>query len=149
MNKTIVGTSPRNPMWVYEENYRLLLRLLPELPEQGGRLMLVSRRVTGDLAVRVLEVNRYTTTIELAKPFAVDREYLPDLSMKVRIYYDAGVTEVLGYQGCDRIPARYQVAGTGRYVRDEKRQVNHLLNDLLRHCRRYDYHYASSDFSRA
>lgn len=144
MSHTIVGRSPRNPLWVYEENYRLFLRLLPAPVEAGDAFALASDSTDGDLEVEVLEVAKYTVTLQLAKPFAVDKQWLPDLSMKVRVYDDAGVMEVIGYQGCDRIPPRYRVPGPGRFHRDEKRQVNYLLNDLLRYCLRYDFRRASA-----
>ncbi len=149
MSHTIVGVPPRNPMWIYEENYRLFLHLLPEVVKEGDALALASDNTEGDLEVRVLEVAKYTATLLLAKPFSVDREWLPDLSMKVRVYDDAGVMEVIGYQGCDRIPPRYRVAGPGRFHRDEKRQVNYLLHDLLRHCLRHGYQLSNSGIANA
>jgi uncharacterized protein YqiB (DUF1249 family) len=139
----VLNVSPGNPIWVFEENYRLFMRLLPVVLGEGERLTLVSHRADGDLRLRVVEDARYTTTLELSKPFSIDNQWLPDLIMKVRIYYDAEVVEVMGYQGCDRIPPRYQVSRHGRFHRDEKRQVNYLLNDLLRHCLRYDYRLVS------
>ncbi len=148
MSHTIVGVSPRNPMWVFEENYRLLLRILPGIPALGEQLTLVSERAGGELNLSVLELSRYTSTMEFAKPFSGDQDLLPAIRLKVRAYHDAAVVEVLGYQGCDRIPARYQIAGPGKFHRDEKNQVNYLLNDLLRHCLRYDYR-AVSDITRA
>jgi uncharacterized protein YqiB (DUF1249 family) len=139
MTHSIVGLSPRHPMWVYEENFRLLHRLLPVLPDAGGRMMLASPAGGYDLEVEVIERCRYTTALSLKKPFAVDSVFLPDLVMRLRTYADAVCVEVTGYQGCERIPARYQVTGASPYLRDEKRQVNHLLHDLLRHCLRYGY----------
>lgn len=139
MTHSIVGLSPRHPMWVYEENFRLLRRLLPVLPNAGGRMTLASPASGYDLAVEVIERCRYTTMLTLKKPFAVDSVFLPDLLMSVRLYADAVCVEVIGYQGCERIPPRYHVIGPSPYVRDEKLQANHLLHDLLRHCLRYGY----------
>ncbi|WP_303901042.1 DUF1249 domain-containing protein [Thiohalomonas denitrificans] len=149
MSHTIVGVPPRNPMWIYEENYRLLLHLLPEQTKEGDTFALASDSTQGELNVHVLEVTRYTATLLLAKPFCVDHDWLSDLLMKVRVYDDAGVMEVMGYQGCDRIPARYQVADAGRFHRDEKRQVNYLLHDLLRHCLRHGYRLSSPGITNA
>lgn len=139
MSHTIVGRAPRNPIWVFEENYRLFNQLLTFLPEEGESVSLSSPRDESDLEIEVVEIARYTVTLSLRKSFAVDQQLLPSLQMRVRLYDDARVAEVIAYQGCDRIPARYAVADRSHYHRDEKRQINYLLHDLLRHCRGYGF----------
>ena len=135
MSHTIVHSSPRSPMWVFEENYRLLQQLLPQMEAGGDRYVLASDDGAQQaLELLILERCPYTTIIELNKPFFIDGVWLPDLRMQLRIYHDARVVEVGAYQGCHRIPARYQVNGGGRYVPDEKRQINLLLHELLRYC---------------
>jgi uncharacterized protein YqiB (DUF1249 family) len=138
MSHTICHSSPRSPLWVFEENYRLLQQLLPEM-EQGGERFLLAGKEGEELELLILERCRYTTMVSLTKPFSIDGEWLPNLSMQLRIYHDACVVEVVSYQGCQRIPARYQVARHGRYHKDEKRQINLLLHDLLLYCRRLGY----------
>ena len=138
MSHTIGKSSPRNPMWVFEENFRLLQRLLPEL-EQGGDRFVLAGQEGQELEVLILERCRYTTMVSLCKPFGVDDEWLPDLAMELRVYHDARVVEVARYQGCQRIPARYQVDSHGRHHKDEKRQINFLLHDLLLYCLRFGY----------
>lgn len=125
-------------MWVFEENYRLVQRLLPQL-EQGGDRYLLSGEDGEELQLLILERCRYTTIVSLSKPFHIDGEWLPELSMQLRLYHNARVVEVVAYQGCRRIPARYQVDRHGRYHRDDKRQINHLLHDLLLYCLRRGY----------
>lgn len=125
-------------MWVFEENFRLLQRLLPEL-EQGGDRFVLSAAKGEALELLILERCRYTTMVSLSQPFAIDGEWLPDLSMQLRVYHDARVVEVAAYQGCQRIPARYQVASQGRHHKDDKRQINFLLHDLLLYCLRLGY----------
>ncbi len=138
MSHTICKSSPRSPMWVFEENFRLLQRLLPEL-EQGGDRFLLSAGEGEELELLILERARYTTMVELGKAFRIDGEWLPDLSMQLRVYHDARVVEVVAYQGCQRIPARYQVDNHGRHHKDDKRQINFLLHDLLHYCLRLGY----------
>lgn len=138
MSHTISQCSPRSPMWVFEENYRLLQRLIPEL-EQGGDRLVLAGSENEELELLILERCRYTTMVELSKPFTIDGEWLPDLSMQLRIYHDANVVEVTAYQGCHRIPARYQVESHARHHKDDKRQINFLLHDLLLYCLRLGY----------
>ncbi len=125
-------------MWVFEENFRLLQHLLPEL-EQGAERFVLAGNEGEELELLILQRCRYTTMVELSKPFAIDGEWLPDLAMQLRVYHDARVVEVAAYQGCYRLPARYQVEAYGRHYRDDKRQVNFLLHDLLLYCLRFDY----------
>ena len=125
-------------MWVFEQNFRLLQRLLPEL-EQGGDRFVLNAAKGEALELLILERCRYTTMVELSQPFAIDGEWLPDLSMQLRVYHDARVVEVAAYQGCHRIPARYQVESQGRHHKDDKRQINFLLHDLLLYCLRLGY----------
>ncbi|MGM0595054.1 MAG: DUF1249 domain-containing protein [Pseudomonadota bacterium] len=140
MSHTILHSPPSSPMWVFEENYRLLDQLLPQM-EAGGDRYRLSAEDEGQpaLEVLILERCRYTTIVELTKPFFIDGIWLPDLRMQLRIYHDAQVVEVAAYQGCHRIPARYQVETQGRFLPDEKRQINLLLHELLLYCLRAGY----------
>ncbi len=126
-------------MWVFEENYRLMQQLLPEMEAGGDRYRLSADDGAHALEVLILERCRYTTFIELTKPFYLDGIWLPDLSMQLRVYHDAQVIEVVSYQGCQRIPARYEVDQAPPFHKDEKRQVNLLLHELLRYCLRNRY----------
>lgn len=139
MSHTITFSSPLSPMWVYEENYRLLQRLLPEMEAGGDRYRLSADDGSRALEILILERCRYTTMIELTKPFYIDGVWLPDLGMQLRIYHDACAVEVVCYQGCRNIPARYEVKHPAPFHKDEKRQVNLLLHDLLRYCLRNNY----------
>jgi len=120
-------------MWLFEVNFELLQRLLPRLeeahcfdcPPPGGG--------AARLEVRVTERARYTTTLSLHHAFRSSGRLLADLTMRVRLYHDAGVAEVTGYQGCQRLPPPYEVTASGRFQRDEKRQANRLLHELLSH----------------
>jgi uncharacterized protein YqiB (DUF1249 family) len=139
MTHTITYSSPRSPIWVYEENYRLLQHLLPEMEAGGDRYRLSAEDGSRALEILILERCRYTTFIELTKPFYIDGVWLPDLGMQLRIYHDARVVEVVSYQGCQNIPARYEVEHPSPFHKDEKRQVNLLLHDLLMYCQRNNY----------
>ncbi len=138
MSHTIPRVRPHSPLWYFEENYRQLKQLLPELAEADEELLLCAEG-HHDLHIRIDERCRYTTMLTLRKHFSVEGEALPDLAMRLRVYDDARVVEVSAYQGCERIPARYQVGEGVRYQRDEKLQANKLLFELLRHCLRHGF----------
>ncbi len=139
MSHTITDSSPRSPMWVYEENYRLLQHLVPEMESGGDRYCLSGTDGLHALELLVLERWRYTGIIELTKPFLVGDAWLHDLTMHLRLYHDAQVVEVVCYQGCQRIPARYEIEQPSPFAKDEKRQVNQLLHEVLMYCLRNNY----------
>jgi len=134
MNRKFKQASTGDPLWLFEENFRLLCELI-ELPFNEDVVLASS---TGDdeemLEVRVVERSRYTLAVSLRKSFSFTREWLPDLAMDVRLYFDAKVAEVVAYQHCRRLPAPYAVKDFVPFHRDERRQVNLLLNELLEYC---------------
>ncbi|MFU8837544.1 MAG: DUF1249 domain-containing protein [Thiohalomonadaceae bacterium] len=129
----------RNPIGLFEENYRLLCALLPDLLEGEEAVSLRADAGPSELQVRVLERSPYTRLLSLRMPFVSAGVALPELSMQLRMYHDARVAEVIAYQGCGRIPAPYQVKPRSPWLNDEKRQINLLLHELLRYCQRHAY----------
>lgn len=117
-------------MWVYEKNYALLRRLFPDLdscdcfeftpPTPGLRFRM-----------QVLERCRYTCMLELRQKLALPDRYLRDLVMKIRLYEDARLAEVTGYEGIGRLLPRYDYPNRKMLLRDEKRQANLLLHEWL------------------
>lgn len=113
------------PDRLFEELYGLLATLLPGFGKAGAR-------PPQGLDVALLEHSRYTSTFRFCHHFE-QNGLVPDIAMTVRVYHDARVAEVIAYQGCDRLPPPYAVNGNPRYVRDERRQVNRFLRQILRH----------------
>ncbi len=122
-----------SPMWVFENNYRNLLRLFPDLIDLATPEINISNASMA-LSVTVRECSRYTTTIAIRHSFHEQLPWLADMTMKVRIYHDAQVAEVLSYQGQHRFEGRYDYPNPQMRHRDEKRQLNHLLQEWLGYC---------------
>ena len=116
----------------FEDNYTLLLGLFAPLFSGEEEIMLDAGDDSMPISVKVCERHKYMTIIELNQQLAEDQK-IPDILLRLRIYFDARVAEVIGYQGIERIPARYQFELKRGDVRDEKMQVNLLLNDFLSH----------------
>lgn len=140
-----IATTRKSPLWVYEDNFRLLNELAPDLGA-GDRFVLEDGPGGQSLAIEVSERCKYTYILEVVHYFSAGNEVLADLRMRVRLYFDAQVAEVTGYQDCARLPARYEVKSPGRFHRGEKRQTNELLNHLLRHCLRRSYLLSESGY---
>jgi uncharacterized protein YqiB (DUF1249 family) len=126
-------------MWVYEKNYAFLVRLLPFLLENDGGVRVCAKHLNAEMEISILEQCRYTQTIQIKQIFEHESPHLPGLSLKVRIYHDAQLAEVISYQGHSRILPKYTYPNEKMFHRDEKRQANYLLNDWLATMREADF----------
>ncbi len=120
-------------MWVFENNYRDLLQLFPDLIDMATPAISI-QNAQMSLSVVVQECSRYTTTLTVKHSFKQQTPYLVDMGMTVRIYHDAQVAEVLSYQGEHRFEGRYDYPNAQMRHRDEKRQLNQLLHEWLGYC---------------
>lgn len=86
-------------MSLCEENYRLLIRMVPDLRDLRGERR--SRREGGlDLHLEILEQGRYTTLLRLTHFFPYDDDQIhrvpqADPDALLRAYHDASQVEVL------------------------------------------------------
>jgi len=128
---TVAELRDLNPMWIYERNFTLLTELVPSLAggEEGTRALLCGEGER--LQLSLLEHHKYTSLIGLQYSLSRDGAYLPDLHMTIRIYYDAHLVEVVSYQDLPRILAEYPLNNDKFLYRDEKRQANLLLHELM------------------
>lgn len=81
-------------MDMYEENYIKLRKLIPDLSsiEESA----VSRSAGHlDLHVKIQERSKFTTTLLLSYFFGEDDELRMEPNLKIRIYHDAGLAEVM------------------------------------------------------
>lgn len=123
-----------HPLWMFEQNYLLLRKLMPQM--QPGTHMLAHGGAGHALQAEVVQSGPYTTELMFTTAFQVDGKILPPLQLQVRIYHDARLAEVVGYQGCRYIPPAYAVPLGGCFQRDERRQLNRLLHEILWRCLR-------------
>ncbi|UCE90120.1 MAG: DUF1249 domain-containing protein [Pseudomonadota bacterium] len=114
-------------MWVYERNYVALMDLFEGLRRDSGTLASAKLQ----LEMQVIERSRYTTEISLHHSFHNRIPAVPDQSMRVRVYHDAQLAEVVSYQGVDRLLPEYVYPNDEMLHRDEKRQANMLLHEWL------------------
>lgn len=123
-------------MELYEENYRLVRLLMPELRTMEAGVYV--SRPEGRLQLELSQIvrNRYTTTFNLTYRFthSLRGEREPDLS--VRIYHDARTCEVLsGF-----LHSRWE----NRKVRslDHGYRLNRFLFKWLNYCLRQGHGFA-------
>lgn len=130
----MLGIAERpNGLLMYETSYQLLCDLVPDVRSaicnsvrtEDGRL---------ELSFVVVERSKYTSTIVLsviAWPF---RAFVEPVVMKVRLYHDAEVAEVMEFQGKGKFRSFYDYPNANMFLPDEKRQVNRFLLDVLIAC---------------
>ena len=131
MSHTIATLRAKDPMWVYERNYALLMGMFSKLIEQSvNEVATFYIPGRGETRVQVVERCRYTLTMVLAEAYSAN--VVPEISMRVRLYHDARLVEVVAYQGfSDLLPRHMDLDKSNPQNQSEKRQANLLLHDWL------------------
>lgn len=127
-----------NALSLYEDNFSKLMLLLEGLEQVSDTAVLEADGLAG-LYLAVLDRSAYTTTIALSHSFGIDEALLRSLHMKIRIYHDAQVAEVLAYQHAVHFLAFYPYPNPRMFQPYEKRRVNQFLGEWLQHCLKSGY----------
>ena len=122
-----------NMMMVYEVNYIRLMRLVPNLRSIAVSMISRSGDIP-DISLSIVEHCKYTTTLCLTHYLKIDGKKIPDLDMKIRVYHDAKVVEVIGYQHESRFAAYYPYPNPRMRHHFEKRQINLFFSEWLKFC---------------
>ena len=131
-------------MELYENNYRVLMRLSPLLRMAGGT-QVAAISAGPDLHLDVLEQTRYTSLIRLTYYFSQHPEPLPDPDATLRVYHDAAQVEVLDL----RQTALPLNRGSQLPTLDQKWRINKFLYDWLKYCASQGYRFQSPSAGRA
>lgn len=113
-------------MALCEENYRVLARLIPEMPDRAGYLRSDLPRGM-DLHLEILEQTRYTTLLHLTYYFPHQNGAIPDPDTTLRAYHDARQVEVLDLRQTALPLAR----GTHYPTLEQKWKANLFLSKWL------------------
>ncbi len=124
-----------------ESNFRKLLRLIPHLPaiEKSSIAHMGDKPA---LHLNIHEKAPYTLTLELSYCFAVEPQPLFEPALKLRVYLDAGMVEVLS--DCERPHKRWQ-GPVDQQLLEHKWQLNYFLDKWLDHCLHHGYCFSSVD----
>jgi len=119
-----------------ERNFRRLQRVIPESKMLGAttRFYYEGQSSSG-MIVEIIEVTKYTSTLLIIADRAGPR-WLPEIEIKVRIYRDAQMAEVIEWCSDRTIPWALSET-TAMHERDEKWQWNMFLSELLCHGLRF------------
>lgn len=116
-----------------ERNYWRLLSLLPQLRQHDQASVMVAR---GEgmvmLQAQVLERAPYTLVLDL-RELSTAHGLLPSQVMRLRLYHDARIAEVLSYQSRRVRQVRHDYPNPGMHQPDEKVRLNAFLAEWLSH----------------
>lgn len=118
---------------LYEENFSKLMLLLEGLEGIAGSAVLTAEGMP-PLRLALIERSAYTATLTLDQSLGAQRHFIRALHMKIRVYLDAQVAEVLAYQQAARLEAFYPYPNPHMFQPYEKRRVNQFLGEWLDHC---------------
>lgn len=115
--------------WLCSRNYALLLRLLPL---EYNRAETLNFTVSGQLqfCLTLVETTRYTELWRLTQRKSGMPSFLAT-EIEFRVYHDAQMVEVLSYQNQRKIRQSYDYPNPNLHHRDEKVQINALMQDWL------------------
>ena len=118
-----------------EANYQRLLRLMPNLYGRQYWQYIVGNDQTNDsyVLIKIKERAKYTTTIELLQRCKLNKAHNNN-AVLARLYHDADLAEVLGWQHYNHFQARYNYPNRQMHQCDEKARLNGFLGELLTHC---------------
>ncbi len=127
-------------MDMYEENFIKLRKLIPNLQKMEGEHTSQSPGHL-DLHLQIQERSKFTTTLFLSYRFGDDAEMHMEPNLKIRVYHDAGLAEVMsgrlhhGRLVLENLPAD---------ARRQKWQLNRFLAKWLRYCLRQQHGFQHS-----
>jgi len=132
---TVFETRKRNLdlMRLHEEcerNYQRLQLAMPDSRILGASTRLHYRdQPQSGMRVEIIEVTKYTSTLLIVAD-NTGPEWLPEIEIKVRVYRDARMAEVIEWCSDRTIPWALSEQ-KGMQARDEKWQWNMFLSELL------------------
>ncbi len=138
MMKKIMKSHKENCQKLYEDNYRKLSIMLPDI-DYLAHITLSSKNHIMTVSVDVIERTKYTVLIEFNTYYEGNMACMIQPNMQVRMYHDAQVAEVIMVQGKRHIRPHYEYPNKAMFLPDEKQQGNKMLFEMLSFCGRNKY----------
>lgn len=125
-----------------ETNYVRLLNLFPKIKQDNHRNFNVGYPdvfPASAVNIYILERCPYTTTLILTLCYEQAAAWLPKFCLKIRLYHDAKMAEVLPWASTQGLAGSYTYPNSYSYHPDEKEQLNFFLTEWLAHCYHHGY----------
>lgn len=123
---------------ICETNYRKIFSLIPGLRNitQSAQGLSHGKPM---LHVKILEQTPYTKTIQLSHFFQNESELLLEPAVKIRLYFDVCIAEVLRDYKRIEVANAINDIGRSKDILDYKWKLNYFLEKWLDHCLKTDY----------
>jgi uncharacterized protein len=126
---------------VCASNYEKIFRLIPELcAVKGNAIGLAANNTT--LHLQIIEQTAYTLTIELSHCFSKKPDELLEPAVRIRIYLDAQLAEVLSDHARASVTHVFKDFGLCREIMNYKWRLNFFLQKWLDHCLTKGYQFS-------
>lgn len=126
---------------ICESNYQKLFRLIPNL-QAMKKTAIGQTENRPALHLDILERNPYTLTIELSHCFKQQLSELMAPTVKIRIYMDAQLAEVIRDTDRPAVARVYQNPGRALEIQEYKWRLNYFLQKWLDHCLKTEYQFS-------
>jgi uncharacterized protein YqiB (DUF1249 family) len=127
-------------------NYQKLLQLIPELLVLKEAAIGMALNNT-PLHITIIENTPYTMLIELNHCFDQNNDDCLEPAVKVRLYLDAKLAEVMSDQAHSPIALVFKDKGLSTDIMNYKWRLNYFLQKWLDHCLKKDYQFSvTTDF---
>lgn len=123
-----------------ESNYQKLFSLIPDLCSFQDH----ATGITTDkpsLYLTIIDRTKHTLTVELSHRFNKNLENLMEPAVKIRIYLDANLVEVLRDHARTDVSKVYRDPGKTVEIMNYKWRLNYFLQKWLDHCLQTDYEF--------
>jgi len=127
-----------------ESNYQKLLKLIPELLVMKNDAVGVALNNT-PLLITVIENTPYTMMIELNHYFKQNKEEFLEPAVKIRLYLDVKLAEVMSDQTRDPISLVFKDKGLSKDIMNYKWRLNYFLQKWLDHCLKKGYQFRTTN----
>jgi len=123
---------------VCETNYRKIFYLIPNLRNitDSAKGFAHGKPV---LYVQIIEQTPYTQTIQLSYYFEHKAEVLLEPAVKIRLYFDVCIAEVLRDYKRTEVAKAIDDIGRSKDIMDYKWKLNYFLEKWLDHCLKNEY----------
>ncbi len=119
-------------------NYQKLFKLIPDLMRFKATATGLARHHT-KLHLEIIERTPYTLTVELSHCFQRDKDELLEPAVKIRLYLDAQLAEVLSDHARAGVAQVFKDPGLSLEIMNYKWRLNYFLQKWLDHCLKKDY----------
>ncbi len=132
--------------YVCESNYQKLFKLIPDLMAfKESAIGLALHNTT--LHLEIIERTPHTMTVELSHCFNGNLDEFLEPAVKIRVYLDAQLAEVLSDHARAGVSQVFKDPGLTREIMNYKWRLNYFLQKWLDHCLKKDYQFSTKSLN--